>query len=351
MGKNITFTFLFITLIPLVGNASYMTIKYKELGLLKNKLSERENTISKLNEKITGIEDKLNMKNKKYLNVIRKKNELEEQLYAFQVEVSLLEEEIQKARQKARNLLRQMLVHSLEKQQNIKGLVKDRIWEEQTKEKITLIQKQVDKVEDLKSRLKLTKEQFDSHNRDERKILESLDLLEEQKKLTARKFVKNLENRDELYQKYSKLKKDYLHAREQYGKKQKISMEFTSPLDQFDSFDFGNKGITYKFKGNPNVLATHDGKIVYSGELASYGNIVMIDHGSGTRSIILGDFNPNVEKGKLVAKGDLLGKTSKTKENGLGSVYFEVREDNNIQNTILLMNKKLLAKSNHRERI
>ena len=236
-------------------------------------------------------------------------------------------------------------------QLNVEDLVKKRLLEEQTRKKITLIQKQYDEVKVLNSRLKLTKEQFDFHNKDERKILENLNLLEEQKKLTARKFVKNLENRDKLNQKYSKLKNDYLKASKLYRKRQKISIEFSSPLDKFESFDFGNKGINYKFKKKSKILATYGGKVVYSGELASYGNIVMIDHGRGTRSIILGDFNPHVKKGRVVEQGDILGRTAKMQKRDLGNVYFEVREDNNIQNTILLMDKKLLAENDHRERI
>ncbi|MCY4523380.1 MAG: peptidoglycan DD-metalloendopeptidase family protein, partial [Halobacteriovoraceae bacterium] len=90
---------------------------------------------------------------------------------------------------------------------------------------------------------------------------------------------------------------------------------------------------------------------VYSGELASYGNIVMIDHGKGTRSVILGDFDPMVKKGMDVAKGDGLGKTKKIQKDGFGNIYFEVRKDDNIQNTILLMNKELLAEDNSSQRI
>ena len=111
MGKNIIPILFFIFLIS--PKALGQGDNFKELGELKRKLSERKMTIHKLDEKISDIEIKLNEKNKKYLKVIRKKNELEDLLYAFQVEISLLEEKLINAQKKATIILGQVLISSI----------------------------------------------------------------------------------------------------------------------------------------------------------------------------------------------------------------------------------------------
>ena len=101
--------------------------------------------------------------------------------------------------------------------------------------------------------------------------------------------------------------------------------------------------MSFTFRGRHPVLSTHDGEIVYSGELSTFGNVVMIDHGDETRSVILGDFIPKAEQGTRVKVGDVVGYTSERLQQG--QIYFEVRKNNTVANTIQLMDSNSLDKN------
>jgi septal ring factor EnvC (AmiA/AmiB activator) len=67
----------------------------------------------------------------------------------------------------------------------------------------------------------------------------------------------------------------------------------------------------------------------------------MIDHGDETRSILLGNFKPLVNKGESVVVGQVVGE-SEVEINKDSKVYFEVRKKNVIQKTVNLIDKVAL---------
>src|SRR5690606_24095673 len=94
----------------------------------------------------------------------------------------------------------------------------------------------------------------------------------------------------------------------------------------------GTKGVTYYFRGERPIFAAKAGKVIYRGELASYGQVIMIDHGASIRSVLLGNISFKILKGDLVSKGTILGYT---RGNAMekSSLYFEIRKKNIAQNT------------------
>jgi len=125
------------------------------------------------------------------------------------------------------------------------------------------------------------------------------------------------------------------------------SGEYRAPLMQNMGIEHNQKGVTFKFQGKNEVLATRSGKIAYTGSLANYGNVVMIDHGNDTRTVLLGQFDFNVKNGELVKDSQIIGYTNPKSVNGLGDgkIYFEVRKNNLAQNTYMLLDRKTLGKS------
>ena len=121
-----------------------------------------------------------------------------------------------------------------------------------------------------------------------------------------------------------------------------VNVRFKSPLESFLKIEYNQKGVTFKYKGKLPLKAAASGKIVYKGVLSNFGNVLMIDHGKQTRTIILGKFSSNSKKGSVVKKGQILGYTrgSRLKEEKL---YFEVRKKNKVQNTFQLIERKSLA--------
>ena len=76
--------------------------------------------------------------------------------------------------------------------------------------------------------------------------------------------------------------------------------------------------------GTP-VTASASGVVVKSGYEALYGNIVMIDHGAGYRSIYAHLSSCNVEEGAFVNRGEEVGKVGSTGRSTGPHLHYEVR--------------------------
>ena len=122
---------------------------------------------------------------------------------------------------------------------------------------------------------------------------------------------------------------------------------FTAPIKTYSGLDYKKAGITFKFKERQPVKTTLGGVVSHVGSLANYGNVLMVDHGKGIRSIYLGSFSSKIKKGQKIKPYQVIGHTMRKKNaRELGQLYFEVRKKNVAQNTFLLMDKKFLAKNN-----
>jgi murein DD-endopeptidase MepM/ murein hydrolase activator NlpD len=123
--------------------------------------------------------------------------------------------------------------------------------------------------------------------------------------------------------------------------------DFFTPISLYQGMDYQKKGVTFNFQGKNEVRAPKAGKVVYTGSLASYGNVLMIDHGNDTRTVLLGQFDYNVKNGDPIQASQIVGYTNPRSQNGLGDgkIYFEVRKNNLAQNTYLLLDKKTLARN------
>jgi septal ring factor EnvC (AmiA/AmiB activator) len=113
--------------------------------------------------------------------------------------------------------------------------------------------------------------------------------------------------------------------------------------------EYQKKGVTYNFHGKNEIRAPKGGKVVYTGALANYGNVLMIDHGNDTRTVLLGQFDYAVKNGDAVKEFQVVGHTNPRSNNGLGEgrIYFEIRKNNLAQNTYLLLDKKSRAASSN----
>jgi murein DD-endopeptidase MepM/ murein hydrolase activator NlpD len=95
---------------------------------------------------------------------------------------------------------------------------------------------------------------------------------------------------------------------------------FTGRNEQHQGLDIG------ALYGTP-VHTPANGRVVFAGRQAAYGNLVVIDHGSGitTRYGHLSQFDVNV--GDRLAKGELLGFVGSTGRSTGPHLHYEVRMD------------------------
>lgn len=71
-------------------------------------------------------------------------------------------------------------------------------------------------------------------------------------------------------------------------------------------------GLDLASVAHDNVPATNNGRVVFTGYLGIYGNLVIIDHGAGIHSLYSHLSEINVNTGDFVATGHIVGKTGAT---------------------------------------
>jgi septal ring factor EnvC (AmiA/AmiB activator) len=75
------------------------------------------------------------------------------------------------------------------------------------------------------------------------------------------------------------------------------------------SLDAGvtSRGLTWAVAGGADIVAPAAGKIVFAGPFRDYGKIVVIDHGGGWSTVLIGLGTLSVATGERVGQGALLG--------------------------------------------
>jgi septal ring factor EnvC (AmiA/AmiB activator) len=166
--------------------------------------------------------------------------------------------------------------------------------------------------------------------------------LERKKESLGQNYISKMEAKNELEEKLAeavariKVKKKRRPTKRLARSNKKLDVIFDSPIKNYISFKGSKEGVTYKYDQVGPIKVSQKGQVVYAGELASYGRVVMIDHGKDIRSVILGDINLKVKKGDLLQANGLVGYTNI--DLGLTkSLYYEIRKNNKAQNTIKLL--------------
>ncbi len=86
------------------------------------------------------------------------------------------------------------------------------------------------------------------------------------------------------------------------------------------------------------IVAALDGVVSYAGELGSYGNCVMIDHGNGITTLYGHGQKILTEKGKEVKQGDLIMEVGSTGNSTGPHCHFEVRINGYTQDPLKYVN-------------
>ena len=109
--------------------------------------------------------------------------------------------------------------------------------------------------------------------------------------------------------------------------KGKILNKFGRQKDkQFASFIVHN-GINIKVRTGVSVRSVFDGKVLYTGELEGYGNLVIIGHGKDYHSLYGHLDRINVKQNQVVQTGDIIGLSGDTGSLIGETLYFEMRKN------------------------
>ncbi|MFZ2223937.1 MAG: M23 family metallopeptidase [Candidatus Deferrimicrobium sp.] len=96
----------------------------------------------------------------------------------------------------------------------------------------------------------------------------------------------------------------------------------TSPFTETPVF---HHGLDIVARPGTPVLASASGVVAKSGYEAQYGNVVVIDHGAGYRSVYAHMSSTGVEEGEFVNRGEELGKVGSTGRSTGPHLHYEVR--------------------------
>lgn len=311
------------------------------MNLMKRKLSEQDKTIKKLSSDISRLESRLGEENKKYNKIVEQRKSIELSLYSLDKNLTQQDKSYKDQLSKIQRLVAAFTINSLKQNEDSLSLAQKELLQKGLKEQteqLLVIKKEnqelLSKVTGLQGRL----EQFKKLEND---VTSFMAELEEEKRLQALSYVKEINTKKELESKELKLAEKFAwsQSKRALGASQE-GRNFFPPIIGPRSLENKNKkGVTYIFDGHKQALAPGDGEIVYVGGLSTYGNVVMIDHGQETRSVLLGSFIPKVKKGDKVKVGSSIGDY----KNG-GKLYFEIRKKNRAQNTLpLIQSSDVLA--------
>jgi murein DD-endopeptidase MepM/ murein hydrolase activator NlpD len=79
--------------------------------------------------------------------------------------------------------------------------------------------------------------------------------------------------------------------------------------------------------GTP-VVASADGKVIFSDVLRGYGNVVIVRHANGYLTVYAHNRANRVKEGQTVRQGDVVAEVGQTGRATGASLHFEVRKDN-----------------------
>ncbi len=125
-----------------------------------------------------------------------------------------------------------------------------------------------------------------------------------------------------------------------YGEADFVSLKgkMARPVDgtiskQFGSFkhpEYGtvtyNTGIDIDTRPGEPVRAVARGRVEYAGELAGYGNCIIVNHGGGYYTLYAHASQVFVRQGAQVEKGNLIAEAGEETEGEGGTLHFEIRQ-------------------------
>lgn len=85
-----------------------------------------------------------------------------------------------------------------------------------------------------------------------------------------------------------------------------------------------SKGIVVESKPGAQVIAPHQGRVVYAGRFRGYGQLLIVEHGEGYHSLLAGMGRIDAETGQTVLTGEPVGIMGGSKADKPG-LYIEIR--------------------------
>lgn len=300
-------------------------------------LSRHRSEVMEMGARLSTLEKEIGSKNNLYLSSIGQIKQFEADIMLYRDRLKETHTEVSHAKKDNQKILQSYLLESQNESTEA--------W--QRKVHLQLLKKAQDKLkarEDELISLEAKVKDFDLKLAELRKNEEELAVvikeLESRKKIAMEKYLGKVHDKKIAESKVQKVKLSQRlnKVREKFSAAPKVELRpdrhFGRPVEDFVSYTSSPKGVTFRYQSVQPIKAVGAGKVVFAGDLASYGQVVLIDHGNDLRTVLLGKMNIKVKKNDSVKNGEVLAYTlNESKE--AQNLYFEVRKKNTAQNTIL----------------
>lgn len=312
----------------------------------QDELARYRTEVMEMGAKLSSLEKEIGTKNNLYISSLEQIKQFESDIKLYKEALGHKQSEVKKSQEENKKILQSYILESendsLEPWQRKVHLELLKTAQEKLKAKESELVSFNEKVTEFETKIAELKG-------NEEELSKVIEELESRKKETMEKYLakvevkKKIENRVQaslVKARVSKVKKALSSAPVVLKKADRI---FGNPVDDFLAFTPSKKGVTFQYQTTQPVKAVGDGKVAFAGDLASYGQVILIDHGNDLRTVLLGKMNIRVKKNDIVSNGDILGYTmNETKE--AQNLYFEVRKKNTAQNTILWLDQRAVSK-------
>ena len=288
---------------------------------------------------LCGPEKQIGSKNAHYLLKLEEANNIEKQMLEAEQINENLTAKYKSEEKKYNMILRSFALSAVEDEAMPKAQYKTLI--QNKRNSVMQALSQLNQVQEL---LKLEREKLDLVKAESQSMASVLIDLEETKKKLMSQYLNHVEKKNNAENKVQtqKLSTKLSALKKISVDEVKASKIFGSPLENVQSILPTDKGVTYQFNESQPIKAALGGRILYFGDLSSYGKVLMIDHGDNLRSVMLGYFDSSLKKDDTVQKGQVLGFIRA--EKSPSSLYFEVRKGNAVQKTIYWLDEASLSK-------
>lgn len=304
-------------------------IAVPKVTILKDKLSDYQGQITRLEGELNQIDKDLQQFNSRFLNDQGQIGAMEESLRDKRLKLEGTAEKISLKFNQAKKAYLFYLIESSDTQ-SVDQDVQKKLLMAVLKSKVESFKKAQSRSKEILKNINNLEQKITSKKHTEDQTYRQIIDLENRKKMIGKNYISLVEQKDVLQNEL-----DILVAKQRAVKKVRLTTQensFGLPLKTYKSIKKGSKGLTIKFKGTQPIHAPAAGKVIYVGELASYGQVIMVDHGGDIKSVLLGEISIKIKKGQSVKNKQILGYT--VSENEMAkALYFEVRKNNKAEDT------------------
>jgi len=117
-----------------------------------------------------------------------------------------------------------------------------------------------------------------------------------------------------------------------------VTSDYGLRVDPINNTEKNHEGVDLKAKVGTPIHASNDGKVVYSGYLKGYGQVLKIKHNDGLESLYAHNSSNIVEENTLVKRGQVIGYTGNSGRSTGPHLHFELSKNGESVDPGKLMN-------------